>query len=95
MRLALAIARQFKENPESLTEFSDDEMLDRLFYRDGVKDSDFMEQAEVLALVYSYSIDNDGESESESELNKLGKIINQTDDDMYRATSRLKEREII
>ena len=93
LRLVLAIAAQFNNDAESLTEFYDEELLDRLIYQVIGEDTDFMKQTEILALVYSCSTKL--QDNVESEFSTLGEIIEQSDYDLYRATSKLKERCIV
>lgn len=64
-RLALALAGVASEAKESLSDFSDEQLFDRLFYQRGERDSDLVMSAEILALVYSFSVsaDEDGVDE--------------------------------
>ena len=58
-RLALALAGVASEAKESLSDFSDEQLFDRLFYQRGERDSDLAMSAEILALVYSFSVSAD------------------------------------
>ena len=74
-RLALALAGVANEAKESLSDFSDEQLFDRLFYQRGERDSDLAMSAEILALVYSFSVsaDEDGVDELATLAGLLGR----------------------
>ena len=74
-RLALALAGVASEAKESLSDFSDEQLFDRLFYQRGERDSDLAMSAEILALVYSFSVsaDEDGVGELATLAGLLGR----------------------
>lgn len=90
-RLALALADAVSEE-ESLSDFSNAELFDRLFYQRGVKDIDLLKAAEVLSLVYSFSINLD--EGGVDELSVLSGLIGQDRRTLYRAVQTLVDRQL-
>ena len=64
-RVALALAHAASEVRESLSTFSDAQLFERLFYQRNTPDTDLLEAAEALSLVYSFSISPDEEGVDE------------------------------
>ena len=90
-RLALALADAVSEE-ESLSDFSNAELFDRLFYQRDVKDIDLLKAAEVLSLVYSFSINPD--EGGVDELSVLSGLIGQDRHMLYRAAQTLVDRQL-
>ena len=90
-RLALALADSVSER-DSLSAFSNAELFDRLFYKRGVPDTDFLEATEVLSLVYSYSIEQD--EDGVDELAVLAGLLKHDRLKFYRVTQRLVEGQL-
>ena len=90
-RLALALADSVSER-DSLSAFSNAELFDRLFYKRGVPDTDFLEATEVLSLVYSYSIQQD--EDGVDELAVLAGLLKHDRLKFYRVTQRLVEGQL-
>ena len=90
-RLALALADSVSEK-DSLSSFSNAELFDRLFYKRGVPDTDFLEATEVLSLVYSYSIEQD--EDGVDELAVLAGLLKHDRLKFYRVTQRLVEGQL-
>ncbi|MCY4592031.1 MAG: hypothetical protein OXE86_16040 [Alphaproteobacteria bacterium] len=90
-RVALALANTVQDN-ESLSEFSDAQLFDRLFHQRGAPDQHLLAAAQTLALVYSYSvaIDEDGVDE----LGTLASLIGQSRQAIYAVTQTLLERQL-
>ena len=90
-RLALALADTVGEE-ESLSGFSNAQLFDRLFYQRDEPDTDLLQSAEVLALVYSFSIDRD--EGGVDELTTLAELLGQHRRVLYRATQTLVDRQL-
>ncbi len=91
-RLALALADTVSEE-ESLSGFSNAQLFDRLFYQRGEPDTDLLNAAEVLALVYSFSIsDNEG---GVDELATLAGLLGQDRLALHRAAQTLVDRQLV
>ena len=90
-RLALALAAAV-DDTESLSDFSDSELFDRLFYQRGGLDQRLLEAAEVLSLVYSFSISSD--HQGVDELAVMASIIGQNRRALYRDAQTLVERQL-
>ena len=93
-RVALALAHAASEVRESLSTFSDAQLFERLFYQRNTPDTDLLEAAEVLSLVYSFSISPD--EEGVDELAALATLLEQGGDRraLYRAAQTLLERQL-
>ena len=93
-RVALALADVASELKESLSDFSDEQLFDRLFYQRGERDSDLAMSAEILSLVYSFSIGRD--EEGVDELAILVTLLGQGRDRrvLYRAAQTLVNRQL-
>lgn len=92
-RLAILLASTLKSS-ETLSGFSDKELLKRLFWqRDTLPNDSLMISASVCALVYSF----EGESteSSTSELRFLASLIEQSASELYRDVASLKKRDLI
>ena len=90
-RLALALADTVSEG-ESLSDFSNAQLFDRLFYQRGGPDTDLLQAAEVLALVYSFSISAD--EGGVDELATLAGLLGQHRRVLYRAAQTLVDRQL-
>ncbi|WP_319532339.1 hypothetical protein [uncultured Cohaesibacter sp.] len=89
-RVALALASRVKAD-ETLSNFSDQQLFQRLFsQRKGASDS-LLESAEVLSLVYSFNI---SDAEFNDELSTLGRIANIDRRELYRHQAELLRRQI-
>lgn len=90
-RLALALADAVDET-DSLSDFSDAKLFDRLLYQRGEPDTHLAKAAEVLALVYSFSISRD--EAGVDELGTLAGIVGGQRRDLYRAAQTLLDRQL-
>ena len=90
-RLALALANVVGEE-ESLSSLSDAQLFERLFYQRGEPDTDLLQAAEVLALVYSFSISAD--EGGVDELAALAGLLGQHRRVLYRAAQALVNRQL-
>lgn len=89
-RLAIALASQVGTN-ETLTNFSDEDLFQRLFHqRKGVSDS-LLENAEILSLVYSFNV---SQAEFNDELNTLAKIGGVERNSLHRSQAELLRRQL-
>ncbi|NIY78636.1 hypothetical protein HCZ23_04030 [Celeribacter sp. HF31] len=89
-RVALALASRV-EADETLANFSDQQLFQRLFsQRKGASDS-LLESAEILSLVYSF---NTSEAEFNDELSALGRIANIDRAELHRHQAELLRRQI-
>lgn len=89
-RVALALASRV-EAAETLANFSDQQLFQRLFsQRKGASDS-LLESAEILSLVYSF---NASEAEFNDELSALGRIANISRAELHRHQAELLRRQI-
>ena len=91
-RLALVLADAVDES-ESLSDFSNTQLFDRLFYQAGALDISLREAAEVLSLVYSFSTNDD--VEGVNELGVLAKLIGHTRLSLYKSAQRLVNRQLV
>ena len=89
--LAILLADAVEEQG-SLSEFSNRQLFERLFFQRNEPDGDLLVAAEVLALVYSFPIrpDEDGSDE----LGTLAQILGQDRSKLYRAAQTLVERQL-
>ncbi len=76
----------------SLSEFSNQQLFERLFYQRNAPDSDLLAAAEVMALVYSFSI-RAGE-DGPDELGVLAQILDESRGRLYRAAQTLVRRQL-
>ena len=90
-RLALALADTVSEE-ESLSGFSNAQLFRRLFYQRDEPDTDLLQSAEVLALVYSFSISAD--EGGVDELATLARLLGQHRRVLYRAAQTLVKRQL-
>ena len=90
-RLALALAAAVDDSA-SLSEFSDAELFDRLFYQRGGLDQRLLQAAEVLSLVYSFSVSSD--QEGVDELAVLATLVDRNRRALYREAQTLVERQL-
>ncbi|UNP90316.1 ATP-binding protein [Aeromonas encheleia] len=91
-RVSLAIAERVEEG-ESLAQLSYTELFNRLFEQRNHPDDDLRAQAEILSLVYSFSVSTIEENESELEV--LGSISGYSENQLFRAISKLSDRHIV
>ena len=91
-RLALALAEGV-EASESLSEFSDAQLFERLFLQGGTPDAHLREAAEVLSLVYSFSTGR--EQDGVDELGVLAQLIGHKRQSLYRSAQRLVRRQLV
>ncbi len=90
-RVALALADTVNEE-ESLSGFSNAQLFDKLFYQRGEPDTDLLQAAEVLALVYSFSISVD--EGGVDELATLAGLLSQDRPALYRTAEALFKRQL-
>ena len=90
-RLALVLADAVKEEG-SLSDFSNEQLFERMFYQRNSPAGDLLEAAEILALVYSFSVD--GDEQGGDELGTLAKILGADRKRLFRATQTLVERQL-
>ena len=90
-RLALALANVVSEE-ESLSSLSDVQLFERLFHQRDTSDTDLLQAAEVLALVYSFSIGRD--EGGVDELATLAELLGQERRVLYRAARTLVNRQL-
>ena len=90
-RLGLALADAVGDT-ENLSDFSNAQIFDRLFYQGGARDPALLAAAQALALVYSYSIraDEDGADE----LATLASLAGQDRRALFAATQTLVGRQL-
>ena len=91
-RMALALAAAV-DNTESLSDFSDTELFDRLFHQRGGLNQPLLEAAEILSLVYSFSVSSD--QEGVDELAVLAGLAGRDRRAMYREAQTLVERQLV
>ena len=91
-RLALALAATVDAS-ESLSEFSDRQLFERLFFQAGASDDKLLEAAEVLSLVYSFSADTD--VNGKDELGILAGLVDHTRLSLYRSVQQLVSRQLV
>ena len=91
-RLALALAATVGAS-ESLSEFSDRQLFERLFFQAGARDDKLVEAAEVFSLVYSFSVDTN--INGEDELGILAALLDRTRQSLYRSVDRLVDRQLV
>ena len=91
-RLALALADAVEES-NSLSDFSDAQLFDRLFHQGGTTEAQLREAAEVLSLVYSFSTRPD--EHGVDELGVLARLIGRTRTSLYRSAQVLFDRQLV
>ena len=91
-RLALALADAVEES-DSLSDFSDAQLFDRLFHQGGTPDAHLREAAEVLSLVYSFSTRR--EQDGVDELGILARLTGHTRQSLYRSAQQLANRHLV
>ena len=91
-RLALVLADAVEES-ESLSDFSNAQLFERLFYQAGAPDIRLREAAEVLSLVYSFSTRRD--VDGVDELSVLAELIGHTRLSLYRSAQVLFDRQLL
>lgn len=91
-RLGLSLADAVGDE-ENLSDFSDAQLFDRLFYQRGARDTALLAAAQVLALVYSYSICED--EGGVDELAVLASLLGESRRTLYRATQTLLDRQLV
>lgn len=90
-RVAIALASQV-DAEETLTNFSDEDLFQRLFnQRKGVNDN-LLESAESLSLVYSFNV---SAQESNDELSALSRISGLERQKLYRHHNELVQRQLV
>jgi hypothetical protein len=89
-RIAIALANRVKSG-ESLTNFSDKELFQRLFSQRKERNEDLLQSAEILSLVYSFS----AEVEPHDELGVLAKISSLNRQLLFRSHSELFNRQLL
>ena len=90
-RLAIVLADAVKKEG-TLSEFSNEQLFERMFYQRNSPAGDLLEAAEVLALVYSFSVD--GDEQCVDELGTLAQILGADRKRLFRATQTLVERQL-
>ena len=90
-RLALLLADAVQD-VGSLSEFSNQQLFERLFNQRNDPDAELLAAAEVLALVYSFAI-SPGE-DGFDELGELAQILGQSRSSLYRAAQTLVVRQL-
>ena len=91
-RVGLALANAVRDE-ENLSDFSNAQLFDRLFYQRGARDPALLAEAQVLSLVYSYSIcKNEG---GVDELAILASLLGEDRRTLYRATQTLLARQLV
>ncbi|OOV86706.1 hypothetical protein [Oceanospirillum linum] len=91
-RVSLAIAERVGEG-ESLASLSDSQLFKRLFQQAKGTDESLIEQAEVLALVYSFSLSTP--ENGDSELDILASLSDCSPRQLYRSVSKLMDRHVV
>ena len=91
-RVGLALADAVSDE-ENLSDFSNAQLFDRLFYQRGARDSALLTAAQALALVYSYSIRED--EDGVDELATLASLAGENRRALYRATHTLLNRQLV
>ena len=91
-RLALALADAVGQQ-ESLSDFSNEEIFERLFFQRIARDEQLLAAAEVLSLAYSYSVESD--EGGVDELATLASIAELSRLTLYRATQTLVDRQLM
>ena len=91
-RLGLALAVAVGDEGD-LSDFSNEQLFDRLFHQRGPHDPNLVASAQALALVYSFSTraDEDGVDE----LATLASLVDQNRLALFRATQTLTDRQLV
>lgn len=91
-RVALALANS-SQYGGSLANLKDSELVERLFFQRGEKDTALMKAAKAMSLVYSF----DGETfeGEDAELPLIAALTNQSNDDVFAHVSHLHRRQLI
>ncbi|WP_024850125.1 hypothetical protein [Hydrogenovibrio kuenenii] len=89
-RIAIALASQVDAN-ESLINFSDDDLFQRLFHQRKGRDENLLESAEILSLVYSFNV---SKTDFNDELETLAQISGLERRTLSRSQSELLQRQV-
>ena len=90
-RLALALADRVGDK-DSLSNFSDEQLFEKLFFQRAARDEQLLVAAEILSIVYSYSVKHD--KGGVDELATLAEIAGLKRLTLYRATRTLVDRQL-
>lgn len=90
-RVAIALASTFKSG-ETLSDFRDEQLFERLFWQRNGRDDDLLKAAEACSLLYSFEGTDTGAA---SELATLGKLVEKSADELFRHVKDLKDRDLI
>ena len=91
-RLGLALAGAVGDE-ENLSDFSNEQLFDRLFRQRGPHDANLVAAAQALALVYSFSTRAD--ENGVDELAVLASLVGQDRPALFRATQTLADRQLV
>ncbi len=91
-RVAIVLANTVQRG-ETLSDFRDEELFERLFWQRHKVDKDLLISAEVCSLVYSFE-GKDATSEK-SELTFLASLVGKSGSELYRDVRVLRERDLI
>lgn len=89
-RLAIALANRVDAD-ETLTNFSDEDLFQRLFYQRKGKSDNLLESAEILSLVYSFNV---LQAEFNDELSVLARIGGVERNPLHRHQAELLRRQL-
>lgn len=89
-RLAIALADRVDPD-ETLTNFSDEDLFQRLFYQRKGKSDSLLESAEILSLVYSFNV---SQAEFNDELSVLARIGGVERNPLHRHQAELLRRQL-
>lgn len=92
-RIAIALAATM-ERSETLAGLRDDDLFQRLFDQRHTPDQSLYLAAQACALVYSFEGADVSEDEK-AELIRIGALIGQTPDELYRSVAELKRRDLV
>ncbi|EGL54472.1 hypothetical protein MAMP_01118 [Methylophaga aminisulfidivorans MP] len=91
-RIAIAIANTVGKS-ENISELKQEALFERLFHQRNHPNEELMTSAYALSLVYSF--DGEDIDPNKSELSILGSFFNKTANELYRAVTILKERDLV
>lgn len=91
-RVSLAIAERVEEG-ESLAQFSDAQLFDRLFEQRNQPDDSLREHAEILSLVYSFSVADPEVGQNELEV--LCNVSGHPKSQLFRSVRKLVDRHVV
>ena len=92
-RIAIALAATIGHK-ETVAGLTDEQLFQRLFLQRHAPDESLYLAAQACSLVYSFQ-GEDTSQDDQAELNRLGKMIGKTPQELYRSVAKLQRRDLV